>query len=149
MPGVRKNHVGRKRNESAGYVGEGDGGGAGDGALRVRRFQSQFETHHEIDPLFGTMAQGFDHGLGLRFGEAVVFEELGDFGFLRFGDFDDLAFLAQFLLVVMLGVALGGRVAAQTHGDGSSRDFGESSDDDEAGGAYRAGPAGGKGAGGG
>ena len=47
-------------------------------------------------------------------------------------DFLDLALLAQALAGIVLGVALGGQVPAQSHGDGAGRDLGQSGDDHQA-----------------
>jgi len=76
-----------------------------------------------------------------------VFEEFANFVLLGFGDFDDLALLADFFVGVVLGITAGGEVSAKTHGDGAGGNFGEASDDDEASGGDGTGEAGGEGEG--
>src|SRR6185437_5793943 len=135
-------HVRSERNQSADDVGPGDGDGAASGARSFRLFEAQLEAHHEIDPALLVGADGVDDGAHVFVGEAVAAKHFGDFLLLLVGNFDGLFDFAAALGGVMLGVGLGGEIAAESHGDGAGDDFGESRGDDDARGRNCAGESG-------
>ena len=65
-------------------------------------------------------------------GQSIVGENLLHLAGFLVGNLFDLAFFAQALACVMLGVAAGGEISAETHGDGAGGDFGHAGDDHEA-----------------
>src|SRR6185437_7467328 len=118
-------HVRSERNQSADDVGRGDGAGAASGARSLGLFEAELEAHHEIDPTSLIGADSVDDWAYVLVGEAVAAKNFGDFLLLLVGDFDGLLDFAAALGSVMLGVGLGGEVAAESHGDGAGDDFGE------------------------
>ena len=76
--------------------------------------------------------------------QAVVGEDLLHFARFFVGDLLHLARLALPLAFVVLGIALGGQVSAQSHGDGAGGDLGQSGDDDDVAVVDRAGESGGQ-----
>src|SRR5579872_1576784 len=137
-------HVRSERNQAADNVGPGDGGGAASSARSPRFFEAQLEAHHEIDPAFLVGADGVDDRLHVFVGETVAAKDFRDFLLLLVGDFNGLLDFAAALGGVMLGVGLGGEVAAESHGDGAGDDFGESRGDDDARGRDCSGESGGE-----
>ncbi len=70
-------------------------------------------------------------GVGAGAGDVVLLEDLVDLFCFVVGAVDDLALLAEELGGVVLGVAAGGEVSAEAHGDGAGGDLGEAGEDDE------------------
>jgi hypothetical protein len=145
LPDHAQEKIRRQRDQAAGDVGQGDGGGADAGALRLGLFQPQLEPHHEVHPFLLVGAQGV-HGGGDDFlGQAVFAENQGDLGGLLLGHFARLALLAGQLRSVVLGVGARRQVAAQAHGNGPGGDFREPGGEDQAGVGHRARQPGGQG----
>ncbi len=126
-------HVGRQRNQPAEDVGAGDDGGAVSGAFRLRFFETELETHHEVDPLFRSSRHGFDDGIHVLLGYTVVSKDVRHFLHLFLRDLVNLLVLAAFLGRVVLGVTLGREVTTEPHGDRSRRNLGEAGCHDDAG----------------
>jgi hypothetical protein len=144
---VGEEDVGGERDGAAGDVGEGNGEGGAEGAAGGGLFEAELETHHEVDVGFGIGLEGVEDGRGGFVGDAVVLEDLVDFGGFVLGALDDFELFAAALGGEVLGIAAGGEVAAEAHGDGAGGDFGEAGGDDEAGGGDGSGKTGGEGEG--
>ncbi len=114
---------------------------------RLGFFQAKFEAHHEIHPGGRVAFEGIEDGSAFVAGDAVVGKDFVDFFFFVLGAFDDFAFFAEALRVVVVGIAAGGEVSAKTHGDGAGGDLGETGEDDDVGLGDDAGEAGGEGEG--
>ena len=142
--GVVHEHVGKQRDEAAGDVGGGDGEGGAVGAVGGGFFEAEFEAHHEVDPGGGVALERGEDGGGALAVDGVLLEDLVDLFFFVVGAFDDLALFALTLGDVVLGVSASGEVAAEAHGDGAGGDFGESGEDDDAGGGDGSGESGGE-----
>ena len=124
-------HVGPERDEAAGDVGEGDGKGGAAGLGGCRLFEAELKAHHEVDPGVGVGLEREEDGFGAGAGDVVLLEDLVDFFLLVAGAFEDFAFFAEALGGVVLGIAAGGEIAAETHGDGAGGDLGQAREDDQ------------------
>jgi hypothetical protein len=144
---VRDEHVGEQGDDAARDVGAGDGKGRAMGAVGGRLFEAELEAHHEVDPGGGVLLERGEDGGGRGAVDGILLEDLVDLLFFVAGAFDDLALFADALGDVVLGVATGGEVAAEAHGDGAGGDFGEASEDDDVGGGDGSGETGGEGEG--
>jgi hypothetical protein len=85
----------------------------------------------KVDPRFGSPLQRLDDGRTFLVRDAVGGEDIRDLPGLLRRNLPDLVRLASPLGGVVLGVALGGQVTAQTHGDAAGGDLGEPRDDDD------------------
>ena len=137
-------HVRQERDEAAGDVGEGDGEGGAVGTVGGGPFEAKLEAHHEVDPGGGVTFEGFENRRGGGAVDGVLLEDFVDLFFFVAGAVDDFVMLAGEFGGVVLDISAGGEIAAEAHGDGAGRDFGESGDDDDVGSGYT-GEAGGEG----
>ena len=117
------------------------------GAVGGGLFEAEFEAHHEVDPGGGILFERGEDGSGAGAVDGVLLEDLVDLFFFVVGAFDDLALFALALGDVVLGVAAGGEVAAEAHGDGAGGDLGEAGEDDDVRGGDGSGETGGEGEG--
>jgi hypothetical protein len=140
-------HVGEQRDEAAGDVGGGDSEGGTMGSVGGGFFEAELEAHHEIDPCGGVLFQRVQDRGGAGAVDGILLEYLVDLLLFVVGAFDDLALFAEALGDVVLGVATGREIAAETHGDGASGDFGEAGEDYDVGRGDRSGETGGEGEG--
>src|SRR5208283_2186405 len=122
-------HIWGQRDDSSGDIGGSYGQSALHGALGIGLLKAQLEAHHEIDPLLWLARQRLHYGAALLARETVISEDILDFPRLLLGDLLHLARLALPFARVVLGVALGGEITAQAHGDRSRGDLGQSRDD--------------------
>ena len=128
---VCEEHVGEQGDETAGDVGEGDGESGAVGAVGGGLFEAELEAHHEVDPGGGVLFECGEDGSGGGAVDGVLLEDFVDLFFFVVGALDDFALFAKALGVVVLGVATGGEVSAEAHGDGAGGDFGEAGEDDD------------------
>src|ERR1700733_5634011 len=110
-------------------------------------FEAEFEAHHEVDPSGGVLLERVEDWGGAGSIDGILLENLVDLFLFVVGAVDDLALFAEALGDVVLGVATGCEVAAETHGDGAGGDLGQAGEDDDVGGADGSGEAGGEGEG--
>jgi hypothetical protein len=97
----------------------------------LRWFQSQLKLHHKRDPILGSLPQRSHDPFALVGLDAIVSENLAHFASLRLGNRNYfLAFTYQ-LVVIVLGIATRGEIPAQSHRDGTGRDLGKPSRDDQ------------------
>ena len=73
----------------------------------------------------GFLLERLEDRLDLGLAQTVIAEDYGDLLALDVGQLDDLDLLAMFLADVVLGIALGGEVAAQPHGDRAGSHLGQ------------------------
>ena len=79
----------------------------------------------------GLRLRAFEDGGGGGAVDGVLLEDLVDLFFFVVGALDDFALFAEELGGVVLGVAAGGEVSAEAHGDGAGGDLGEAGEDDD------------------
>ena len=90
-------------------------------------FQTQFKTHHEIDPLFLIAGNRGYHRRHLAFRQSVLAKNFGHLFNFYVGEFNRLAVFAVEFRSVMLRIGLSREISAQTHGDRACRNFRQSS----------------------
>ena len=109
-------------------------------------FEAEFEAHHEVDPGGGVLFESGEYGSSGDAVDGVLLKDVVDFFFFVVRAINDLSFFALTFRDVVLGIATGGEIAAEAHGDGAGGDLGEAGYDDDASGGY-SGEAGGEGEG--
>ncbi len=124
-------HVRQQWHEAAGDVAGGDGEGGAVGAAGGGLFQAEFEAHHEVDVGGMVLLQRGEDGRGGFAGDGICVEDLIDLLGFVIRAMDDFVLLAAQLGGVVLGVAPGGEVATETHGDGAGGDLGQAGDYDD------------------
>jgi hypothetical protein len=140
-------HVGQQRHDSASYIRGGDGEGGTVGAVGGRLFEAKLEAHHEVDPRGVVLLECGEDGSGTGAVYGVLLEDGVDLLFFVAGAFDDLALFSLTLGDVVLRVAAGSEVAAETHGNRAGSDLSQAGQHHDAGGRYGSGEAGSEGEG--
>ena len=117
-------HIRYEWDEASGDVAGGNSKGGAAGATGGGLFQAQLEAHHEIDVGGVVLLQGGEHRRGGLAGDGILVEDLVDLLGLVVGAGDDFLLLAGEFGGVVFGVAPGGQISAEAHGDRAGGDLG-------------------------